>query len=195
MIWLFLICLALFIITLLMLLVTLRPARRRLRRPDRPEPERPAPAVAAPGPVARPERPPPRLPSEPQPEPPPPTAAEEKLPENAGELAELLRERGQAELETVYFHPSSDRLREDSAPALRMIAQVLLEEPGLRLRVEGGSNNNINLAFRRARSIVRYLTGKHDISAARLEAEGRVSPHGRNVAAAKNRRAALFRLN
>ncbi len=121
------------------------------------------------------------------PEDPPPASAED--------IITSLRERGRVSLERVYFHPSSDRLREDSAPALDAAGEALLREPDLRLRVEGGSNGNINLAHRRARSVVRYFAGRFGIDVSRLESEGRVAPHGTNVDPGLNRRVELIRLD
>lgn len=116
-------------------------------------------------------------------------------PASPEQIIATLKERGRCSLDRVYFHPSSDRLRDDSGPALDAVGEALRREPGLRLRVEGGSNGNIKLAHRRARAVVRYFEGKFGIDASRLESEGRVAPYGMNVAPGLNRRVELVRLD
>lgn len=66
--------------------------------------------------------------------------------------------------ERIYFEYDSDVIRSVSFPLLDQVAEVILELPGQRrIRVEGYSDSegndqyNLDLSYRRARSVVEYL--------------------------------------
>jgi outer membrane protein OmpA-like peptidoglycan-associated protein len=69
--------------------------------------------------------------------------------------------------ERIYFDYDRDTIRSVSMPMLDQVARVILELPAAnRVRVEGYTDNegveqyNIDLSFRRARSVVEYLVGR-----------------------------------
>ena len=89
-----------------------------------------------------------------------------------------LLKRERAALYGIHFDFDESTIRLDSAPVLRAIAELLHENPGLDLSLEGHTDWigddawNQNLSERRALSVMSYLVQEFDIDAARLRATG-----------------------
>jgi outer membrane protein OmpA-like peptidoglycan-associated protein len=126
---------------------------------------------------------------------------------NAGgnTMYDALSTAGRVATQGIYFDVGSDRIRGESTPTLRQIADMLNAHPDLRLTVEGHTDNtgnaaaNQSLSLRRAQAIVAYLTGTSGIAASRLVASGlgdtrpaapNTTPEGRQ----SNRRVELVRM-
>ena len=121
---------------------------------------------------------------------------------NADEMKKAMRESGKIALYGLYFDTDKDNLRTDSEPTLKEIAKLLMNEPSLRVRVVGHTDNqgkpdyNLDLSRRRAANVVRELTGKHGVDAARLDSFGcglyaPVASNESEEGRAKNRRVEL----
>jgi outer membrane protein OmpA-like peptidoglycan-associated protein len=120
-------------------------------------------------------------------------------------LERSLLQTGRAEVYDVYFDFNSDRIREQSEPTLREIAELLRRHPDWRLGIEGhtdsiaGDRFNLELSARRAAAVKTALTGRHRIAAGRLTTSGagETRPKDRNdtpEGRARNRRVELVRL-
>lgn len=78
----------------------------------------------------------------------------------------------------ILFDTGSERLRPESTPTLEEIGRMMEQHVGLRLRVEGHTDNvgaadvNQTLSAERAQAVVDYLTGEKNVAADRLEAVG-----------------------
>jgi OmpA-OmpF porin, OOP family len=105
----------------------------------------------------------------------------------------------------ITFDSGKDDVRPESHATIREIADVLKENPGLRIRItghtdsDGNDNFNLNLSQRRAASVKMYLTTQFGIEASRIETDGKgeSQPLGSNDTAqnkAKNRRVEIERL-
>ncbi|MBN8615554.1 MAG: OmpA family protein [Deltaproteobacteria bacterium] len=80
--------------------------------------------------------------------------------------------------ETIYFEFDTDVIRPVSTPLLDQVAQVIgTLDPQLRIRIEGHTDNlggdayNVDLSFRRSRSVVEYLVSR-GVARDRLEYRG-----------------------
>jgi outer membrane protein OmpA-like peptidoglycan-associated protein len=120
-------------------------------------------------------------------------------------LYDVLSEKGRVATQGIYFDTGSDRLRPESTPTLKEIAQMLAEHADLRLTIEGHTDNvgdakaNRELSQRRAAAVTAYLVEKHGIAASRLANAGfgdtkpaapNTTPEGRQ----QNRRVELVKL-
>jgi outer membrane protein OmpA-like peptidoglycan-associated protein len=121
------------------------------------------------------------------------------------DLYKALAERGRVTAEGIFFDTNSDRLRAESEPALREIAELLTQHGELRLAIEGHTDNvgsaaaNLTLSEKRAAAVRAHLGTKYGIPASRLEPRGLGStkPAASNDSEAgrqKNRRVELVRL-
>jgi OmpA-OmpF porin, OOP family len=94
------------------------------------------------------------------------------------ELYKKIQAEGRVAMHGILFDTGSDRLRPESTPTLTEIAEVLKQNSGLSLAIEGHTDNvgnaaaNQTLSEQRAAAIVRFLTETHGIAATRLEARG-----------------------
>ena len=104
----------------------------------------------------------------------------------------------------LYFDFNSERIRNESDPTLREIAEVLRRNPDWTLAVEGHTDNvasdtyNLELSSRRAAAVKAALGTRFGIAAARLTTAGfgESSPRDRNdtlEGRARNRRVELVR--
>jgi outer membrane protein OmpA-like peptidoglycan-associated protein len=93
-------------------------------------------------------------------------------------------------------------MKPQSEPAIKQIATLLKQDPKLKLHVVGHTDSvgdlksNMDLSRRRADAVVKEVTTKHGIAAARLRADGvgPLSPVASNKTEdgrAKNRRVEL----
>jgi len=121
-------------------------------------------------------------------------------------LADALMADGRVSTQGVLFDTGSARIRPESTPTLRDIADALRQHGDLRLRIEGHTDSvgdagaNQRLSEGRAQAVVAYLVEREGIAANRLEAAGmgeeqpvadNATPEGRQ----QNRRVELVRLD
>ena len=95
-------------------------------------------------------------------------------------------------------------LKPESETALKEIAKLLQDDPGLQVHVVGHTDNvggleaNMKLSLDRANAVVRDLTAKRGIAASRLKAGGvgplaPVAANDTDAGKAKNRRVELVK--
>lgn len=104
----------------------------------------------------------------------------------------------------IYFDTDKADVKPESEQALGEIARLLEKRPGLKLYVVGHTDSvgsldyNRDLSVRRARAVVKVLTGKYGVAASRPRGEG-VGPlapvlaNTSNGGRAKNRRVELVK--
>ena len=101
-----------------------------------------------------------------------------RVAEGGRKLYEALAADGRVATQGIYFDTGSDQIRPESAPTLKEIAAMVTEHDGLRLGIEGHTDNvgaaaaNLDLSKRRAESVKAYLIGTLHVDASRLEASG-----------------------
>ena len=120
-------------------------------------------------------------------------------------LYDELTASGRVSTQGIYFDTGSDRIRPESSPTLKEIAQMLREHPDLKLAIEGHTDNvgaaaaNQTLSEKRAEAVKQALITAYQVEASRLTATGLGStkpattndtPEGRQA----NRRVELVRL-
>ncbi len=121
---------------------------------------------------------------------------------NAEALAGDISRTGHASVYGIYFDTGKADVKPESDPALTEIAKLLEQDAKLKLHVVGHTDNvgslasNMDLSKRRADAVVKVLTGKHGVAAARLDPQGvgPLAPVASNAAEegrAKNRRVEL----
>jgi OOP family OmpA-OmpF porin len=121
---------------------------------------------------------------------------------NADEMKQSIHDTGKVALYGVYFDTDKDVVKPESQPTLEEIAKLLQADTSMKLHVVGHTDNqgkveyNIDLSKRRAASVVKELTTKYGIAAARLDAFGcgvysPVASNSSDEGRAKNRRVEL----
>lgn len=101
-----------------------------------------------------------------------------RIAEGGRKLYEALAADGRVATQGVYFDTGSDRIRPESAPTMKEIAAMIADHEGLRLGIEGHTDDvgtaaaNLDLSRRRAEAVKAYLVGTLKVDAARLEATG-----------------------
>ena len=145
--------------------------------------------------------------------PPPPAAPQAAVssaaPAGAGaaggqHIEQELKQTGQAEVYGIYFDFASDKIKPESEPVLREIADALQHNPAWKLRVEGHTDNiggdeyNLNLSQRRAEAVKLALVTRYHIAADRLTPKGfgatrPKEPNDTLAGRARNRRVELVR--
>jgi outer membrane protein OmpA-like peptidoglycan-associated protein len=122
----------------------------------------------------------------------------------ASAIEKALAETGRVDVYDIYFDFNSDRIREESAPTLREIGEVLRRHPDWTLAIEGHTDSigsdadNLQLSRRRASAVKNALVSGHGIGASRLSTNGHGEsrPRDRNdtlEGRARNRRVELVR--
>lgn len=121
---------------------------------------------------------------------------------DAAQMARDIQDAGKVALYGIYFDSDKSEIKPESEPALREIAKFLNENPSMKIYVvghtdsDGSFEHNQTLSEARSKSVVKELTGKYGIAAARLAGYG-VGPlcpiqNNRNAEGkAKNRRVEL----
>lgn len=123
---------------------------------------------------------------------------------DAAKMASELESQGRVALYGLYFDTDKDTLREDSTTTIGEIAKLMQDNPSLKVRVVGHTDNegkadyNLDLSKRRAASVCKALSGVHSIAASRLDSFGcgLYAPIASNESAegkAKNRRVELVK--
>lgn len=119
-------------------------------------------------------------------------------------IEQELKQTGQAEVYGIYFDFASDKIKPESEPVLREIADALNHNPAWKLRVEGHTDNiggdeyNMDLSQRRAEAVKLALVTRYHIAAERLTPKGFGStrpkePNDTLAGRARNRRVELVR--
>jgi outer membrane protein OmpA-like peptidoglycan-associated protein len=119
-------------------------------------------------------------------------------------IEEELQQNGQADVYGIYFDFGSDKIKPESEPVLREIADALNHNTGWKLRVEGHTDNiggddyNNRLSQQRAEAVKQALVTRYHIAPGRLAAQGFGSTQPREsnetlAGRARNRRVELVR--
>src|SRR6266849_5745779 len=120
------------------------------------------------------------------------------------QIEQELKQKGQAEVYGIYFDFASEKIKPESEPVLREIADALNHNPTWKLRVEGHTDNiggdeyNMDLSQRRAEAVKLALVSRYHIAAGRLTPQGfgATRPKESNdtlAGRARNRRVELVR--
>jgi OmpA-OmpF porin, OOP family len=123
---------------------------------------------------------------------------------DASSLADSLQSSGHVAVYGIHFDTGKAVIQPDSAPVLAEIAKLLQQNPDLKLRIEGHTDNqgaaaaNQSLSEKRAQAVVAWLTAK-GINASRLSAKGfgatqPVADNATDDGRAQNRRVELVKL-
>jgi outer membrane protein OmpA-like peptidoglycan-associated protein len=130
-------------------------------------------------------------------------AMAQKVEVSAGEMADAIKKSGVVALHGILFDTGKATLKPESEPQLVEIIALLKREAGLRLSIEGHTDNvgdkksNLELSRKRAESVVKYLSDK-GIDGKRLKADGKgdavpVADNRSEDGRATNRRVELVR--
>jgi len=123
---------------------------------------------------------------------------------DASAMAKDIGATGKVALYGIYFDTNSADVKPESTPTLQEIAKLMKQDAALKLFVVGHTDNvggydvNMALSQRRADAVLKELTTKHGVDAARLRAAGagQLAPVARNDTddgRAKNRRVELVK--
>jgi len=105
----------------------------------------------------------------------------------------------------IYFDVNSDKIKPESYGTLKDIAQVLTENPTVRVKIightdgDGDAAKNLDLSKRRAASVKNELSKSFGIDAGRIETDGKgktepVAPNDTPANKAQNRRVEFVKL-
>jgi len=101
-----------------------------------------------------------------------------RVAESRTSLYDDLKSKGRASTQGILFDVGSARIKPESTPTLKEIAQALRDQVSMRLRIEGHTDNtgasasNQRLSADRAAAVVSYLVAQEGIAANRLESDG-----------------------
>ena len=128
-----------------------------------------------------------------------------RIAESAPDFSKTIFTSGRFVTHGIQFDVNSDRLRPESAPVLKMVADVLTAQAALNLRIEGHTDSsgdaakNLELSKRRAESVKAALVNQFKIAPDRLTSDGlgqtkpladNATPQGR----AQNRRVEFVKI-
>lgn len=122
----------------------------------------------------------------------------------ADALEAEIEKHGSADLHAIYFAFASATLRAESDVALSAVAEMLRRNPEWRVAIHGHTDNigndpaNLKLSKARASAVLRALTGRWGIDAARMSADGfgesaPVADNKTPVGRARNRRVEIVK--
>jgi OmpA-OmpF porin, OOP family len=123
---------------------------------------------------------------------------------DASILKDEIEKTGHVAVYGIHFDTAKATIQPDSEDTLKQVAALLQQNPDLKLRVEGHTDNqgsavaNQALSERRAQAVVAWLTS-HGVAANRLKAQGfgetkPVAENSTDEGRAKNRRVELAKL-
>ncbi len=101
-----------------------------------------------------------------------------RIAESTPDISKTLFATGRYVTHGIQFDVNSDRVRPESGPVLKQIAEALQKQGTLKLRIEGHTDSsgdaakNLDLSKRRAQSVMQALVSQYGIAADRLTAEG-----------------------
>ena len=122
-----------------------------------------------------------------------------RIAESAPDFSKTIFSTGRFVTHGIQFDVNSDRLRPESMPVLKIVAEAMTQQSALKLRIEGHTDTsgdaakNLDLSKRRAESVRNALIKQFGIAAERLTAEGLgqtkpLSPNDTPQGRANNRR-------
>ena len=105
----------------------------------------------------------------------------------------------------IYFDVNSDKVKAESYGTLKEIAQVLTENPAVKIKIvghtdgDGDAAKNLDLSKRRAASVKAELSKSFSIDGARIETDGKgktepIAPNDTPANKAQNRRVEFIKL-
>ena len=105
----------------------------------------------------------------------------------------------------ILFDVNSDKLKPESFATIKEMAQVLKDNPTLKIKIightdsDGDDASNLDLSKRRAASVKTVLNKTWSIDAARIETDGKgetapLAPNDSGINKAKNRRVEFIKL-
>ncbi len=123
---------------------------------------------------------------------------------DASSLKDEIEKSGHVAVYGIHFDTGKATIQADSADTLNQVVALLQQNPDLKLRVEGHTDNqgsagsNQVLSEKRAQAVVAWLVA-HGVDAARLKAQGYgqtkpVADNSSDDGRAKNRRVELAKL-
>jgi len=101
-----------------------------------------------------------------------------RIAESSPDFSKTILSTGRFVTHGIQFDVNSDRLRPESMPVLKLVADAMATQPALKLRIEGHTDSsgdaakNLDLSKRRAESVKNALATAFNIAAERLVAEG-----------------------
>ena len=101
-----------------------------------------------------------------------------RLAESAPDASAILASTGKYVTHGINFDTDSDRLKSDSAPVIKQIADALAKNPALKLEIDGYTDSvgdaahNVDLSKRRAQAVQTVLVSQFGVTAARLSFKG-----------------------
>jgi outer membrane protein OmpA-like peptidoglycan-associated protein len=105
-------------------------------------------------------------------------AMQQDVAANADALRDGLARNGHVEVPGIFFDFAKSDIKPESEPALKELAKLLGISPSLKVWVVGHTDNvgsaesNVTLSRARAAAVVKALTGRFNINAVRLAAQG-----------------------
>lgn len=122
----------------------------------------------------------------------------------SGILKELM-EKGRVSTNDIQFDFNSDKIKPTSYDIINTLGEALKQNAGLRIRIIGHTDNvgkddyNKELSAKRAEAVKAYITANYEISAERVQIEGKgasnpVAPNTTDEGRAKNRRVEFIKL-
>src|SRR4030095_8008532 len=105
------------------------------------------------------------------------TAMEQKVEVSASEMLEALNKSGFVALHGILFDTGKDVIKPESEPLLTEVMKLLADNAGLKLSIEGHTDNqgnpksNLTLSQKRAESVKKYLVQK-GVDQSRLKSKG-----------------------
>ena len=105
----------------------------------------------------------------------------------------------------IYFDVNSDELKSESAGTIKEIANILKENPTVKIKIVGHTDSdgddkaNLELSKRRALSVKNALVGNFSIDSSRIETDGKgegepIAPNDNGTNKALNRRVEFIKL-
>lgn len=128
-----------------------------------------------------------------------------RIAESASDVSKSILSSGRFVTHGIHFDVNSDRLKPESLPVLKLVAEAMAAQPALKLRIEGHTDSsgdaakNVELSKRRAEGVKNALVAQFKISADRLTAEGfgankPLSPNDTPQGKANNRRVEFVKI-
>ncbi len=101
-----------------------------------------------------------------------------RIAESVPDLGQILMSTGRYVTHGILFDTDSDRLKAESAPVIKSVAQALAANPALKLQIEGHTDStgdvahNLDLSKRRAEAVKAVLVSQFSVDTARLTTVG-----------------------
>jgi outer membrane protein OmpA-like peptidoglycan-associated protein len=134
-----------------------------------------------------------------------PLIANFRIAAGLSDMRNMLLKNGKIISYGILFDVNSDKLKPESYSTLKVISDILKEDPALKLQVvghtdsDGDDASNLDLSKRRAVSVKNELVSKFGADASRLETDGKgesepIGDNNSSVNKAKNRRVEFINL-